>query len=104
MCLVEILLVVTLEYGRRQQNIRDLRDTHRYVQEMAVFVLVRTVNECLKLCNVPRVGEVNRIDSDVVLTKTLSKTFVFFLLFHERMSTEYNNSRLSIPAQSVLER
>ena len=69
---------------------------------MAVVILVRTVNECLKFGYVVGVGEVNHINSDVVLTKTLSKTFVFFLFFEERMSTEDNDSRLSILVHSVL--
>jgi len=48
---------------------------------MAVVVLVCCVYESLKLRNIVRVGEVDHIDSNVVLTKALSKTFVFFLLF-----------------------
>ena len=69
---------------------------------MAVVILVRTVNECLKFGNVVGVSEVNHINSDVVLTETLSKTFVFFLLFQKRMSTKDDDSRLSILVHSVL--
>ena len=69
---------------------------------MAVVVLVCCVYESLKLRNIVRVGEVDHIDSNVVLTKALSKTFVFFLLFEERMSTEDNDSRLSILVHPVL--
>ena len=69
---------------------------------MAVVILIRAVNESLKLGNVVRVGEVNHINSDVVLTETLSKTFVFFLLFQKRMSTKDDDSRLSILVHSVL--
>ena len=70
---------------------------------MAVVILVRAVDESLKLGNVVGVGEVNHINSDVVLTKTLSKTFVFFLLFYERMSTEDDDSWLSVLVHSVLQ-
>ena len=70
---------------------------------MAIVVLVSAVNERLQLGHVVRVGEVDHIDSNVVLTKALSKTFVFFLLFQKRMSTEDDDSRLSILVHSVLQ-
>ena len=70
---------------------------------MTVVVLVRAVDEGLQLGNVVRIGEVNHIDSDVVLTKTLSKAFVVFLLFRKRMSTEDDDSGLRILVHTVLE-
>ena len=70
---------------------------------MAVVILARAVDECLKLGNVVGVGEVNHINSDVVLTQTLTKALVFFLLFQKRMSTEDDDSRLSILVHSVLQ-
>lgn len=97
-------VIVTLEDRRGEENICDHRDAHGHIQEMAVVILARAVNECLKLGNVVGVGEVNHINSDVVLTQTLTKALVFFLLFQERMSTEDDDSRLSILVHSVLQR
>lgn len=71
---------------------------------MAVVVLVCCLNQSLKFRHVVGVRKVDYINRDIVLSETFAELFEFGLLFVKRVATEYDNSRLGILVDSVLQR
>ena len=71
-CSPSCAIVVTLENGRCEEHVSDHGDAHRHVKKVAVVALVRGVNKRLEFWHVVRVGKVDHIDSNIVLSEALA--------------------------------
>ena len=71
---------------------------------MTVVILVCTVDECLQLGHIVRIGKVNNVDGDVVLAETLAKSLEFALLLLKRVSAEGDDALPLRLVHAVLER
>ena len=69
---------------------------------MTVVVLVSCLNQSLKFGNIVWVSEVDHINGNIVLSQSLSETFILNELLLEWMSAEDDYSRLGILVHSML--
>ena len=71
---------------------------------MAIVALVRRVNQRLQLGHVVRIGKVDYVNGDIVLSESFAESLKVRLVLLKRVPAENDNSWLRILVHPVLQR